>query len=237
MEAYSILAKYYDKLMKDFDYDKYLNFIKGFISGEGIDLCCGTGKMTIAIKKMGAKVIGVDLSDEMLNVARDEARCMAQNIMFISSSCIDFIPPHKVDFVTAICDGFNYIDEKDLKTTISNISSYLKKDGYLIFDISSSYKLENVLGDNTFCEDLDDLTYIWSNEKKDNYIDMDLAFFTPQSKDLYKRVDENQRQYIHSLDEVKKMLSDDFAFDIYDGSTFSNVKEDSQRLLFIARRK
>ena len=56
MEAYSILAKYYDSLMKDFNYDAYLDFIKGYVKGEGVDLCCGTGEMTIRLAKQKCKI-------------------------------------------------------------------------------------------------------------------------------------------------------------------------------------
>ena len=112
MEAYSILAKYYDSLMKDFNYDAYTDFIKGYVKGEGIDLCCGTGEMTIRLAKLKCKMIGMDLSQEMLNVARDKARKSFQNIIFIKANLKDFEAPHKMDFITCVCDGFNYIDNK-----------------------------------------------------------------------------------------------------------------------------
>ena len=44
MGAYSILAKYYDTLMGDFDYDGYFEFVKDKIAGEGVDLACGSGR-------------------------------------------------------------------------------------------------------------------------------------------------------------------------------------------------
>ena len=236
MEAYTILAKYYDSLMKDFNYDAYLEFIKGYVKGEGVDLCCGTGEMTIRLAKNKCKMIGMDLSQDMLNVARDKARKNFQNIIFIQENVIDFDIPHKVDFVTCVCDGFNYINDEDMKKAIENIAGKIKKDGYLIFDISSQYKLENVLANNTFCEDTDKAIYIWSNKLDGNKIIMQVSFFEKIKADTYRRIDENQVQYIHTLDAVKPMLNG-FEYEVFDGTSFTKATDNSQRLLFIAKRK
>ena len=237
MEAYSILAKYYDQLMKDFDYSAYLEFIKGYVKGEVVELARGTGTMTIALSKLGAKVIGVDLSEEMLSQARDKARQAFKNIIFIESNLKDFKPPHKVDFVTCVCDGFNYLDKDSLKESIDKVSSYLKSGGYFIFDVSSKYKLENVLGNNTFCEDTKGATYIWSNELKEDHVDMQISFFEKAKGDLYKRVDEYQKQYLYDKKDIFTMLDENFEYNVFDGTTFKELKDDSLRYLFIARRK
>ncbi len=237
MEAYKILAKYYDSLMKDFNYDAYLDFIKRYAKGEGVDLCCGTGEMTIRLAKQKCKMLGQDLSQDMLNIARDKARKNFQNIIFIQSDVKDFTPPHKVDFVTSVCDGFNYIDTKSLKDTISNIAKYIKVGGYLIFDISSQYKLVKIIGNNTFCEDTEKSTYIWSNEIKEDHVDMQVSFFEKEKGGLYKRIDDESTQYIHTLDSIKEMLDKDFEYSIFDGQSFEEIKEDTQRYLFIAKRK
>jgi len=237
MEAYSILAKYYDSLMKDFNYDAYLDFIKGYVKGEGVDLCCGTGEMTIRLAKQKCKMIGMDLSQDMLNVARDKSRKSFQNIIYIQASLQEFDLPHKVDFVTCVCDGFNYVNDSDLEKSINNISKKLKPNGYLIFDISSQYKLEKVLGNNTFCEDTNKATYIWSNKLENDKVNMQVSFFEKIKGDTYKRIDDNQTQFVHSLEAIKNILNKDYEYFVFDGTTFKDVKDDSQRLLFIAKRK
>lgn len=237
MEAYTILAKYYDSLMKDFNYDTYLEFIKGYVKGEGVDLCCGTGEMTIRLAKQKCKMIGMDLSQDMLNVARDKARKNFQNIIFIQENLIDFDLPHKVDFVTCVCDGFNYVNDDDMASAINNISKKIKSGGYFIFDISSQYKLEKVLGNNTFCEDSKLATYIWSNKLEANKVSMQISFFEKIKGDTYRKIDEEQTQFVHALDSIKSMLDKDFEYKVFDGTSFKDIKEDSQRLLFIAKRK
>ena len=73
MTAYSALARWYDRLMGDFDYDGYLRFLDGKLCGSGVDLACGTGRMTVELASAGLDVIGADVSAEMLNVAVNNA--------------------------------------------------------------------------------------------------------------------------------------------------------------------
>ncbi len=236
MEAYTILAKYYDTLMQDFDYKTYLDFIKNYTKGEGIDLCCGTGTMTILLSKLGNKMLGVDLSSEMLNTARNKARENFQNIIFIESDIFEFEPPHKVDFVTCVCDGINYLPQEEITKLFENISRFIKKDGYFIFDVSSEYKLTNILGNNVFCEDTEKATYIWSNSLEDNKVIMQLSFFEKEKDDLYRRVEEDHTQYVQKQEDLLKALSE-FDVQVFDGQDFSEVKKDSRRLLFVCKRR
>ncbi|MDE7336964.1 MAG: class I SAM-dependent methyltransferase, partial [Clostridia bacterium] len=108
MNAYSVLAKYYDRLMGDFDYEGYLNFIARELSGEGVDLACGSGEMTIAIAKRGLKMTGIDLSDEMLNCATAKAKKNYVDVRWIRQDITQLELSHKVDFITCVCDGVNY---------------------------------------------------------------------------------------------------------------------------------
>ncbi|MDE6372513.1 MAG: class I SAM-dependent methyltransferase, partial [Clostridia bacterium] len=114
MGAYSILAKYYDTLMGDFDYDGYFEFIKDKIVGEGVDLACGSGEMTVRLARDGKKMMGVDLSGEMLNLATLKAKKLALDVKWLNLDMLDLELNHCVDFITCVCDGVNYIAQKDL---------------------------------------------------------------------------------------------------------------------------
>ena len=78
MEQYSFLAGVYDSLNSDFDYEGYADYIDSEIrkyekirSSLVLDLACGTGKITFALRDRGYDMTGVDLSEDMLSVARD----------------------------------------------------------------------------------------------------------------------------------------------------------------------
>ena len=235
MSSYSVLAKYYDRLMGDFDYDAYVEFIKDKLSGEGADIACGSGEITVRLAKAGCRMTGIDLSEEMLNVARDKARREGLDVKWVRQDIVQLELAHKVDFVTAVCDGFNYVPQNRLGAVLDRIRANLKEGGTLVFDVSSEYKLRNILADNLFCEDYDDVTYIWQNTLKRDCVDMDVDFFEKTQSGLYRRVEETHRQFIHTQEKIESILKDKWTWQVYDGEKFGKVSQKSKRLLFICK--
>lgn len=233
MTPYSVLAKYYDRLMGDFDYKGYLEFVKDLLVGEGVDLACGSGEMSIALAKLGRSMIGVDISGEMLNLATLKAKKEGVSVKWIRQDVTGLELSHKVDFFTCVCDGVNYIAKPKLGGFFSLVRSYLKEGGKFVFDISSQYKLEQILADNLFCEDYDDVTYIWSNSLGEGYVDMDLDFFEKIQGDTYRRIEESHRQYIHSVKDIEELLKG-WEVKAFDGETYGKPTPKSKRILFIA---
>ncbi len=75
MEEYTGFAAVYDRFMDDTPYDVWCeNIVRGLCAhgikdGLVLELGCGTGCMTELLAQRGYDMIGVDLSDEMLNIA------------------------------------------------------------------------------------------------------------------------------------------------------------------------
>lgn len=237
MLSYSILAKYYDRLMGDFDYDGYVSFVKKRLNGEGVDLACGSGEISVRLAKAGCSMTGIDISVEMLNVAREKARQSGLDIKWICQDMSALELNHKVDFMVSVCDGFNYVPTDKAAKLLARIHDNIKIGGTLVFDVSSEYKLKNVLGDNLFCEDYDDITYIWQNKLKRNCVDMEIDFFERTTGDMYRRVEETHRQYIYTQDFIESILKENWDYEIYDGEKFSKPSAKSKRLLFVCRSK
>ncbi|MGN0788589.1 MAG: class I SAM-dependent methyltransferase, partial [Christensenellales bacterium] len=225
-------------LMGDFDYDGYVAFLKSFLIGEGVDLCCGTGSIAIQLAD-SCTMTGVDYSPEMLNVATEKARKAGKKVIWVNQSIEDFRPTHPVDFVTCVCDGFNYLDSVTLAKTLENIGEYVKTGGKLVFDVSSSYKLREVLGNNTFCEDYDDITYIWNNtfDQDEERVEMQISFFEKQRGDTYLRIDEEHIQYAHKTQDIINLLKEKWSVEVYDADNMAEPNEKTQRVLFVATKK
>ena len=123
----------------------------------------------------------------------------------------------------------------------------MKIGGALLFDVSTAYKLEKILGNEIFFEDYDDVTYFWRNSlhPRKKSITMELSFFVKSSgyseggQELYTRFDEKHEQYIHDFDRLKQLLcSAGFEnIEIFDGYGESPVRSDSQRAVFVCRKK
>jgi demethylmenaquinone methyltransferase/2-methoxy-6-polyprenyl-1,4-benzoquinol methylase len=97
-----------------------------------LDVATGTGDMAIELSKLKPRsVTGVDIAEEMLQVARKKAE--QRGLTFISfkwgdSEALDF-PGQKFDFVTVAFGVRNY---EDLEKGISEMYRVLKVDGYLL---------------------------------------------------------------------------------------------------------
>lgn len=242
MKPYSALSSVYEYLICDCDYQKWSQYLLSKLfeyvgaNACGLDLACGSGYFTRRQRESGFSVTGVDISSEMLTVAKEKAVIEGLNINFLNLDITKLKYFEKVDYITVVNDGINYIPHAKLSKTFKNIYKTLNKGGYLFFDISSEYKLRNVLANNLFGEDRDDCTYLWFNKLGRDHIDFDITLFIKNGEN-YLRFDENHRQYIHSEQDVISALKDS-GFEIVECTGHLGAQKDktTERLQFIARK-
>ncbi len=229
---YNVLATYYDRLMSGYDYDSIFNYLDKHIGTKGIDLACGSGKMTTKIAISGRSIIGIDQSPTMINVAMENSRASGVIVPYICENILD-VELTKCDFVLCCCDVINYIPPANLETLFRKINKALTPNGTFVFDFSTTHKLVEVIGNNLFYEDTEELTYLWENSLNEDYVDMSLLFFVKEGTE-YKRYDENHTLYIYRKDDIVALLNKS-GYDIIevldcDSLKVPNLK--SQRILF-----
>ena len=211
--SYSALGRWFEYLNEDCGYEQWsqylINLLKCNNAGSsGLDIGCGNGYFTRALTRAGYSVTGIDISPEMLDTAQALALKEGIKAEFLLGDITKLKVNGKKDFCVAINDCINYIPKEKLKTALSRVKSCLKKGGIFIFDISSSKKLKDTIGNNLFAEDREDISYIWFNTLEKDSVTMDLTFFERQSKGLYARYDERHIQYIYEEDEVVSALTE-----------------------------
>lgn len=243
MISYGQFATFYDELMSDVPYDKWVAFILSQLQknntsqGTYVDLGCGTGSATISLAQHFEQTVGVDLSIEMLTIAQEKATMSNQHIQWIESDMVEMTFAEKsVDCISILCDSLNYVtDIVDVKTTIQNCYSALKPGGLLVFDVHTIEKImtlfsdfsENYFGEN-FC-------YIWNSfVLSEGEVEHELTFFVENEIGLYQRFDELHHQKTFSKD-IYQMLLEDIGFekiDIIDNSTISG-DENNMRCFYL----
>lgn len=244
MESYKGLALVYDKLMKEeVSYNNWFNYIQQIfhryntIPMKVLEMACGTGNLTEYLCQYGYSVSCFDISEDMLSIAYDKLS-RYRNIRIFNQNMINFKLNEVFDAVICICDGINYlVDEDDLLRVFINVYNHLNNSGIFVFDISSYYKLKNIIGNNTFVEDSEDVFYVWENffdEDKD-ICEFYLTFFIKE-KDKYIRFDEKHMQKAHNVENVVKNLKKAGfkSIDVYDAFTFDEPSKESERINFIA---
>lgn len=230
-EAYSVLGGYYDKLISDYPYSKLTDKLKSDLSGKGFDLGAGSGIVTVELAKAGLSVIGIDSSEEMLEAARIRAQNEKVKPVFVKGDAASFEFTN-CDFVVATCDVFNYLSSlKTLENLLKKIYVSLKSNGKLVFDIRRGDILKK-MKDEVYFEDLDELTYLWTNSVKGNKLIMDIAFFFKKENGLYERSDERHEMLILSDEYVLELLkSVGFSVKIY-GDGLGKRKASDKRTFF-----
>ncbi len=102
-----------------------------------LDLGCGNGALTNKIANMGADVVGMDASKDMLEVARTNYPELA----FIQEDATKFTLAEPVDavFSNAV---FHWIDQQD--ELLEHISNALKTDGFLVCEFGGYGCVETI---------------------------------------------------------------------------------------------
>ena len=123
-------------MMKNFNYRKWKRYIEDIFKLYGVspidivDLACGTGTMSILLAQQGYNVIGVDNSEDMLFVAREKSRKQGLQIPFICQDMQELELHRPADAVLILCDGVNYIIDRDeLRKVMLSIYKVLKSGG------------------------------------------------------------------------------------------------------------
>jgi ubiquinone/menaquinone biosynthesis C-methylase UbiE len=215
---YGAFAGAYDRLMDDVDYAAWYGNVRQMLALAGLtgafsvaDVCCGTGQFAIRFAKEGCKTTGIDLSQDMLNVAADRARAAGVRMPFVHMDATRLELPRPVDVITCLCDGVNYMNSPEAaRAFFTRAAALLRPGGALLFDVSTEHKFLTALDGRAFGEDLEDLCYLWTNsyDPQTRLCRMDLSLFFRGEDGRYDRAFETHVQRAHALGEVRAWLQE-----------------------------
>ncbi len=243
--SYDAFSAYYDRLMSDCDYSARADYLLGlFCEYQSkpkliLDLCCGTGSMSIELLKRGIDVIAVDASEEMLDYASNKARQMGFDMLCLNQPAQELDLFGTIDGAICTLDSINHmIDYQDILCMFNRVSLFLEPGCLFIFDVNSEYKHLNVLGDNTFIIDEDDLYCVWQNSCDPPYTDITLDFFE-KTDGVYRRSGEEFSERYYSDDEL--ISAGESAglelVEIFGDMSKSSPSDDCERKIFIMRKR
>ncbi|MDF1508285.1 class I SAM-dependent methyltransferase [Robertmurraya sp. DFI.2.37] len=245
--TYERFAYLYDELMKDVPYEQWVRIVndscqKYNVSGKKLlDLACGTGELSLRLQKNGYTVSGVDLSADMLTVAQAKAVDEGLAIDFFQQNMVELDLLTKYDVIGIFCDSLNYLQtEEEVKQTFHQIKQFLKKDGLLIFDVHSLYKINEIFLNETFTYDDGRICYIWNcfAGEYPHSVEHELTFFVEDSSGKYERIDENHTQRSFALETYEQWLTE-AGFTVLEtiGDFAGEPQANSERVFFVVAHK
>ena len=243
--SYSAIAECYDALNSHIDYESFSSFLNREIRAGGIpdgsivlDLACGTGNITLPLLKCGYDMIGVDLSGDMLNIARNKKG--GDKVLWLCQDMRSFELYGTVGAVVCCLDSINYLTSRnELGKCFSLVHNYLDPNGIFIFDVNTPYKFEHIYGNNHYILEDDGIYCGWQNyfDKKSGLCDFELSFFYENGDGSYTRLDETQTERCYSIKTITDLLIKN-GFEIikiisdFEGSP---LKDTDERAYFVCR--
>jgi 2-polyprenyl-3-methyl-5-hydroxy-6-metoxy-1,4-benzoquinol methylase len=102
-----------------------------------LDFGCGTGRHSIRLARLGARVLGIDYLERYISIARGEATSHSlANIAFEVADCRDVNLDELFDVGTCLYDVVgSYADDHDNYQILENMTRHVKPNGYVLLSV------------------------------------------------------------------------------------------------------
>lgn len=259
MEAYGDFAGVYDELMDNTPYLLWGERLDSLIRKYGVskperdaeelldsernlvvDLGCGTGTLTELMYGKGYDMIGVDVSEAMLNIAMGKKEKSGDEILYLLQDMRELELYSTVGTVYSVCDSLNYVlEEEELLAVFSLVNNYLFPGGIFIFDFNTDYKYREVIGNTTIAENREDCSFIWENfyDPEEEINEYDLTVFVREEEECFRRFTETHFQRGYTPEQMRRLVerAGMTVLEMRDADTGEAVTAESERIYVVAK--
>ncbi|MBQ9661758.1 MAG: class I SAM-dependent methyltransferase [Oscillospiraceae bacterium] len=235
MSCYESLAGFYDRLTADVDYSRFADWYEqAFTADAGefrllLDLCCGTGSLSLEMSKRGYELIAVDASEQMLMEAREKCSALPVPPLFLLQDAAELDLYGTVDAAFCSLEGINYLPPEKLDELFRRLHLFIRPGGLFLFDLRAPDYLASLDGE-TFVDEDDEVFCLWradfDPEMPALVYGMDL--FAREGR-LWRRSREEHIEYAHDPAVLSAQLTER-------GFTDFTVTERENRLFLSCRR-
>ena len=214
----SELAEYYDVMHQHRNYSQECQFADSLIqryrqgTKHVLDIGCGTGEHAIKMAQLGYEVTGIDLSQDMLNIAKEKAQKAGLSIEF---KCVDVNELNAFDeFQAVYCLGytFHYMTTySDVIRFLNTINTSLLPQGIFLVDFINGWGLIEGIHQDKFVYQHEDTTIFHFEQtaldKKKRVRHVEFYYLIDHHDGRVKTVFAKEDLRIFFGDEVQMLLS------------------------------
>ena len=137
-DAYDPFARVYDRHWGSFATNVYPILdhlvLRNLPAGCAVlDLCCGTGQLSANLSRQGYLPMGLDASEGMIEIARENA----PDVEFVIQDARNIALPRKFSAVFSTFDSLNHVMSLDeLEQVFHGVFTTLNSGGYFAFDLN-----------------------------------------------------------------------------------------------------
>ncbi len=242
MTAYGPLAKGYDALTGDVPYPALADWYEAALSGGRenvrvlLDLCCGTGSLSMLLAERGYEMICTDASPDMLSVFQQKLASLpeaAPRPMLLCQRAEELDLYGTVDGCLCSLDAVNYLAPALLPELLRRLRLFIVPGGILAFDLLSPEHLRSLDGE-CFVDEEEGLLCLWRASLEGEELRYGLDLFRRTERGLWRREQEEHVEYLHDPEALRAQL---------EAAGFTDVRliidgpqHESGRLYFTARR-
>lgn len=229
--SYKKFAYYYDEVTSSLNYDLWLEFIEPYLTKNDfiLDLACGTGTLLSMLKMSGYNCDGLDLSNEIIEIANEKKKLNRLDINFYVADMTNFNLHKKYNMITCFFDSINFLQTKnDINKMLDCVTSHLNDNGYFICDIFS-FEMMKEYENNEIHQDYETFKLDWITKRENTKLKHTITI--TEDDDVFK---ENYYEYYYDIKDIshKKLklikISGDFNDDFLD---------DDERILLVFQKK
>lgn len=244
MPLYSRLAPIYDDVMCHVDYKQWARYIQKIIAKwcpdatQVLDISCGTGSFLAKLDARSYRLMGFDLSVDMVREAMKKYRSPNFPIQFWCGDMKNFRLKKNIDVVVCLYDSINYLlDFEAWHECFASVFACLKEDGIFIFDICTEKNSLKYFRNYTERRHQDHYQYF-----RESKFDADANIHTNRFEidfdsdaQIYIEI---HRQYIYPVKDVAAFIAKSKFQQVaaYDGFTFRSAQKNSLRIHFILKK-
>ncbi len=132
-------AEFYDLVHGGFVEPETLAFYEDKIARYGspvLELACGSGAYVIPLAEKGVTIVGVDISDEMMNLAKKKAAARNVSIDVRKGDMRDFELNQKFPLILLLGNSFQHLStHSDIAKCFSAVRNHLTPNGRFIVEV------------------------------------------------------------------------------------------------------
>lgn len=239
MPFYTTLANHYSSIFPlTQSHTSLFNHVIPKKSKTGLDVGCATGILTKALSMQGLNMIGLDLSETMIDLAKtlenDQLKFMIGDMSKLSETFL----PSSFDVITCLGNTLVHVPQNNVKDILKDFHTCLNHDGILMLQIVNYDMIFHEMKTKLPIIDNDEISFIRSYEFS---IDSQQLNFKAELIDRVKQTHEIDNTTLYPLfyETLTSWISELFSISNVYGSWSMNPyeKHSSPSLIIVAQKK
>lgn len=214
MASYETFTRIYDEVMDDTLYDKWLEFTLAHVPKKCetiLELACGSGILSTKLADTGYQVTGVDLSKEMIELAKKRGIACQSTAQFSEGDMLALEEQDAYDLVTCYSDSLCYMPNEDAVLKVfQGVHQGLKDQGKFIFDVHSIYQVEELFKEYSYHYQTEEFAFLWESYPGEHPFSVEhfLTFFIQEEDGKFSRFDELHEERTYEIDTYIGLLQE-----------------------------